>query len=412
MVVGGEIERFEVNGIRVVYLRKASFLTSIQLLTNVGSSVEEPDSFGMAHILEHMFFKGSVGRPGGTAITRAANDIGGKMNAYTSHDHTAYFMTVLNEKFSYGLDILADMYQHPLFPPDEFAKELNPILSEYRERDDDPENFLMERTLQRYLGKSYHPVIGTEETIRGATVERMHEFKKRYYGGGNLMIAIVGGVGRAEVVEALKNCFAVVGDVELPQAHAAGYAPDQITLTKPGIQEAYYFLFYPALPSRHPDRFRQDMMCYILGGNESSLLFERIREELGMSCYGIYSWLMRYDAFSLLGVNCGIAEDEVEALHLEVGECIKRICDSPLPEDMLERARASLRTSIAATSETSAGMASLISVPILKGEVGNPVERALEMIASITPNQVMDIAQRTFSVEPMKAVLRPALSGT
>ena len=412
MVLSGEIERFEVNGVRVIYLRKDSFLTNIQVLTDVGSAVEQADSFGMAHILEHMFFKGSAKRPGGTAITRAANDIGGKMNAYTSYDHTAYFMTVLNEKFARGLDILADMYQNPLFPPEEFSKELNPILSEYREREDDPEGFLMERTLEKYLGGSYHPIIGTEETIRGATVERMHEFKRRYYGGGNLMIAVVGGVEREAVTRALEECFFAGSAVEPARPSPARYTPGEVVLSKPGIQEAYYFLFYPALPPRDPDRYRQDMMCYLLGGNDSSLLFERVREELGMSCYGIFSWLMRHDAFSLLGVNCGIAEGELESMHREVQGCIKRICDSPLPEEMLERARASLRTSIAATSETSAGMASLISVPILKGEEDHPVERALEMIASISADDVMDIAQKTFGRDPMKAVLLPAASGT
>ncbi len=407
MVVGGNIERFEVNGVRAVYLQKDSFLTSIQILTDVGSAAEEPEAFGMAHILEHMFFKGSRRRPGGTAITRAANDIGGKMNAYTSYDHTAYFMTVLNDKFAQGLDILADMYQYPLFPPDEFTKELNPILSEYREREDDPESFLLERTLEKYLGTAYHPIIGTEQTIRGATVERMHAFKGAFYGGRNTMVVVVGGVEAEQVRRALETNLAPGIPVEVPACPTPSYQPHEVSLTKPGIQEAYYFLFYPGLPPRHPDRFKQDMMCYLLGGNDSSLLFERVREELGMSCYGIYSWLMRYDPFSLLGVNCGIAPNELDQLHGEVRGCIDRICQERLPTEMLERARASLRTSIAGKSETSSGMASLISVPILKGETEHPVEQALEAIESITADDILDMAQKTFAQKPMKAVLLP-----
>lgn len=407
MVSSAAIEKFEVAGLRVVYVPKDSFLTSIQILTNVGSCAEEASQHGLAHILEHMFFKGSAKRPGGTSITRAANDIGGKLNAYTSYDHTSYYMNVLNENFEQGLDILADMYQRPLFPEEEFVKELNPILSEFREREDDPENFLMERILETHLGADYHPIIGTEDSIRAATVEAMHSFRQRYYGGKNTMIVIVGGVDQARVAKAIADSFGQTTASHSPQARTVIGKPGEVSLTKAGIQEAYYFLFYPALPREHPDRFKQDIMCFLLGGNDSSLLFERIREERGMSCYGIYSWTMRYDPFSLLGVNCGIAVDELDDLHGEVQEQIKRICDQPLSDEMLARAKASLRSSIAAQSETSAGMAGLISVPLLKGEKGHPVERALETIAGISAADVLDVAQLTFSQPPMRGVLLP-----
>ena len=140
MKLTGNFEVFQVNGLKVLYHRNESFLTNIQILTRVGSTAEEPSIQGMAHILEHMFFKGSQKRRGGSTISRAANDIGGKLNAYTTYDHTVYYITVLNDNFREGLDILGDMYQHPLFPEEEFKKELNPILSEYREREDDPDD--------------------------------------------------------------------------------------------------------------------------------------------------------------------------------------------------------------------------------------------------------------------------------
>jgi zinc protease len=116
-----------------------SYITNIQILTDVGSMAEDQDIQGMAHILEHMFFKGSQKFRGGTAISRAANDIGGKLNAYTTYDHTVFYISVLNDSFEAGFDLLSDMYRNPLFPEDEFKKELNPILSEMREREDDPE---------------------------------------------------------------------------------------------------------------------------------------------------------------------------------------------------------------------------------------------------------------------------------
>lgn len=397
----------QINGLRLLHIENTSFLTNIQILTRVGSCAEPPAEWGLAHILEHMFFKGSSKRPGGTSISRAANDIGGKMNAYTTYDHTAYYITVLNDRFEEGFDILADMYSNPLFPAEEFKKELNPILSEYREREDDPDSFLVERALQMYLGEAYHPIIGTEETIRGATVDGMHDFKNRYYGGNNTLISVAGGVSRDRIETMVKELFPASHDTEQPGIKQASYTEGELTLTKPGISEAYYTLFFPALPPDHPDRFKQDFMNYVLGGNDSGLLFERIREDLGMSCYGIYSFAMRNEPHSVAGISCGIAEDELPKLEQEVNTIIDRICSELVEEDRVNRARASIRTSIAARSETSTGLNTMMSVPILRGETEDPVQKALSEMEQVTLEDIRDMAARTFSGPRFKAILLP-----
>ena len=156
----------DVNGTKVVHHYLPSKLTNIQILTNVGSANEDENHEGYAHILEHNFFKGSVKRPGPMDIQTAANDIGGKINAFTSIDVTNYYISTLNEFFREGFDILADMYQNPLFPEDEFVKELNPILSEMRRYEDDPDSYLSNRMMPVMLGRSAgHPIIGTEESV-------------------------------------------------------------------------------------------------------------------------------------------------------------------------------------------------------------------------------------------------------
>lgn len=398
---------FDIQGVRVLFVQNQSFLTNIQILTKVGSAAESAEQKGMAHILEHMFFKGSTRYPGGTAISRAANDIGGKMNAYTTYDHTAYYITVLNDTFTSGLDILSDMYLNPLFQPEEFAKELNPILSEYREREDDPENYLVERSLEKFYGTGYHPVIGTEETIRGATVEAMHAFKKRYYGGNNIMLSIVGGIDEDTVRQEVGRLFSENQPTEPAPVQRIKTNPGELSLHRPGIQESYYNLLFPALAPDHPDRYKQDMMNYMLGGNDSALLFERIREELGMSCYGIYSWIMRSHPFSMLGISCGIAPGEIDQLHSEVQNQINRITDAKLDQQQLDRARASLRTSIAARSETSRGLNGMLAVPVLRGETEHPVAKALDAIEKITLDDILDQAQKTLSGPAFHSIMLP-----
>ncbi len=391
-----------------IYYPNNSYLTNIQILTKIGSAAEQKDNQGMAHILEHMFFKGSAKRHGGMAISRAANDIGAKMNAYTSYDHTVYYISVLNDVFEQGFDILADMYLNPLFPAEEFAKELNPILSELREREDDPDSFLMERSFAKYFGDSYHPIIGTEESIRAATVEMMHDFKSKFYGGKNCLVSIVGGISQEKAFSCAEKLFqARPNNCIEPPKKKISVQKGEMILKKAGISEAYCSLLFPAIEDSHPDRFKQDMMSYLLGGNDSALLFERIREELGMSCYGIYSWVMRNEPFHVLGISCGIVPDELDDLIQEVMKQIERICASPLGEKRLKRGKASLRTSIAARAETSAGMNSMIALPILRGQTQHPLQKMLLELEAITLDDVLDLAQRTFSGPMFKAVLLP-----
>ena len=396
----------KIGNVRFLHYPNQSYLTNIKIMTGVGSSAEDSNK-GMAHILEHMFFKGSSKRPGATGISRAANDIGAKMNAYTSYDHTAYYISVLNEVFEEGFDILADMYINPLFPEEEFSKELNPILSELREREDDPESFLMERTFEKCFGKEYHPIIGYEETIRSATVEMMHGFKNRFYGGENCLISIVGGISQDTARKYAESFFQNSKKMEESPKKEAHFQEGSLELSKPGIREAYYNLLFPSLPAKHPDRFKQDMMSYLLGGNDSALLFERIREELGMSCYGIYTWTMRNQPFHIMGISCGISVNELEQVHQEVEQQIRRICDSILSQDRLERAKASLRTSIAARAETSSGLNSMIALPVLRGETENPVEKMLIELEKITLEDILESARQTLSGPVFRSVLIP-----
>lgn len=404
---GPAVEVFETAGMRVLYVNHDSFLTNIQILTNAGSAVESESEWGLAHILEHMFFKGSQNRPSGTAISRAANDLGARMNAYTSYDHTAYYISALNEDFEQAFDILADMYLNPLFPEEEFRKELNPILSEFREREDDPDNFIGERALEACYKGNYHPIIGTEQSIRSANVSGMHRFKDRYYGGQNTLISVVGGVEKEQVVKLVERYFQNSFSKEKPAMPAVEFEPGEIVLRKPGIQEAYYLLLYPALGPFNEDRFKQDVMNHLFGGNDSALLFERVREELGMSCYGIYSYMMRTEPYSLLHISCGIAQSELDQLDEEISRMIQRISAASLEEHRLQRTKASIRTALAARSETSSGLSAMLSLPVLKGRSDNPIEEALDKMNEVTLEDVRSMAERTFSQKPFKAILLP-----
>ena len=403
-----DIELKSVGASSCFYHPNTSYLSTIQILTKAGSMGETLENLGMAHILEHMFFKGSSKYPQAHAISRSANQIGAKMNAYTSYDHTAYYISVLNDAFSEAFDILADMYLHPLFPPHEFQKELKPILSELREQEDDPESLLMEKAFSYYFGDSYHPVIGTEAAIQNASTTAMHQFHEDYYGAQNSLISVVGGVRESVAIQSIERYFSSSAKhVKTMQAPLVSLQGGELRLQKPGIREAYYLRLYPALNYNDPKRSAENMMCYLLGGDDSGLLFERIREDLGLSCYGIYSFLMRSRPFATLGISCGIAPVELSQLEKEIDMQIEKISSELLSLDRFERAKASMLSSIAARAETSAGLTSILSLPILYGMDTNPLQWILEQLEAVTRKDVLEAAQRAFCGPCLRAFLVP-----
>ncbi len=407
--IGEMMKILNVNGTKVVYHYLQSKLTNVQILTNVGSAHETEDEEGYAHILEHNFFKGSKKYPNQMDIQTAANDIGGKLNAYTSLDVTNYYITTLNEFFRKGFDILADMYQNPLFPEDEFIKEINPILSEMRRGEDNPDGYLSNRMMPVIIGRAAgHPVIGTENSVKNSSVEKIKVFRDRYYGGNNTMISVVGGVKEDEVVSVISEIFSTdTRYIEKPTSPEVKYKSGEMKLKKAGITEAVYSLVYPALDRNDPNRYKQSLMTYILGGNDSGMLHETIREQLGLSCYGIYSSQAHFDSHSTLEISTGIAPEQLEQCHDEVNGQIKKIMNERVDGTRLARAKASLRTGIAAASENSGGYNSSISIAVLKGMTENPLEKLLTEIEATTISDIMEMAQRTFDTEPFKGILLP-----
>ena len=409
MIWGEGLEVFKIGKgqTRVAYLYHPGELVNLQILNNVGSAHEASEEWGIAHILEHMFFKGSKKRPRPLDISRAANDIGAKLNAYTSYDHTCYHITSLREHFQQAADILIDMFLHPLFPPEEYKKELAPILSELREQEDNPDSYLHERAMRHFFGENYHPIIGTEKTIRDSSSDKMFRFRKKTYGSNHSLISVVGDIQKDELLSALE-AFQDYGPTqeEFPPI-SVEQRSDILTLEKSGISEAYYLYLLPALSADDPKRFQEDLVSYVLGGNDTSLLFERIREELGMSCYGIYAWTMRSKPFHLQGISCGIAPNELNQLHGEVLQQIETLQKKAINGSQLNRAKASIRTSLAARSQTCMGLNGMIAPAILRGETRNPIRVALEELGKINIEDIQQGAQRFFAKPGMQAVLLP-----
>src|SRR5712692_3584833 len=163
------------NGLRVVFQEHhAAKVVAFQAWVNAGSADERSDQAGLAHLHEHMLFKGTT-RRGPGEIARDIEAHGGEINAWTSFDQTVYHLVLASQFAIEGIDILADAIRHPAFDSDELSREIEVVCEEIKRSDDLPAR----RASRDLFATAYRvhpygrPVIGSEQTVRGFTREKV-----------------------------------------------------------------------------------------------------------------------------------------------------------------------------------------------------------------------------------------------
>ncbi|HZH02794.1 MAG TPA: pitrilysin family protein, partial [Myxococcaceae bacterium] len=189
------------NGLTVVFEEQhAAKVAAFQVWVNVGSADERPDQAGLAHLHEHMLFKGTD-RRGPGEIAHAIEADGGEINAWTSFDQTVYHTVIASPFARTGLDVLADAVRHSTFDAGELAREIEVVCEEIKRGQDMPSR----RASQDLFATAYtahpyrHPVIGTETSVRSFTREKVREFYERYYTPANMVVAVAGDITEAQL---------------------------------------------------------------------------------------------------------------------------------------------------------------------------------------------------------------------
>ncbi len=189
------------NGLTVVFEEQhAAKVAAFQVWVKAGSADERPDQAGLAHLHEHMLFKGTERREPGE-IARDVEAHGGEINAWTSFDQTVYHIVIASQFARMGLDILGDAVRHSAFDKEELAREIEVVCEEIKRSQDTPTR----RASRDLFSTAYQvhpyrrPVIGTEESVRSFTREKVLEFYHRYYSPKNLVLSVVGDLREAEV---------------------------------------------------------------------------------------------------------------------------------------------------------------------------------------------------------------------
>jgi len=348
-----EIHRLK-NGVRIIVDPMPSLETvAIGVWANAGSVDERNTEHGIAHLLEHMAFKGTTRRTA-RDIVEEIESVGGYLNAATSHQRTGYFARVLKGDVPLALDILGDILRDPLFGDDELSKEKEVVVQEIGEAADTPDDVVFEMLQAVSWGDHTlaRPILGTKESVRAQTPVSLRGFMDRLYRPDALVVAIAGNVDADKTIRLIEEQFGGLASLGPASARTTPSFIGGKRHDARDIEQTHFALAFPGVASGHEEFFATRVFADALGGGMSSRLFQTIREERGLA-YSVYAFSDGYEDCGLVGTYVGAEEDQiVEAASLIKMEMESMARDTSQTE--IDRARALLRSSLMMSLESPA----------------------------------------------------------
>ena len=196
------------NDLETLFIHSpGSTAATVQIWFRAGSALEDKQDEGIAHFLEHMFFKGTKKRPG-AMIAHEVESFGGEINAFTSFDYTCYYINTPNNNLKQTIEILMDMVSNPQFKEEELIPERGVVFEEYRRALDNPNQYNFAQIQKTAFQNKYqHQIIGNEKTIKNFSRDQLIKFRNAHYNLKNAMLVVAGDLQNREQLEKEINKF-------------------------------------------------------------------------------------------------------------------------------------------------------------------------------------------------------------
>jgi predicted Zn-dependent peptidase len=396
------------NGLRVaVDAMPEVESASLGIWVACGTRHESAELNGMAHMLEHMAFKGTRTRSA-RAIAEEIENVGGSLNAYTGREITAYHASVLKEDVALGVEMVADILRNSVFDPDELQRERGVILQEIGQALDTPDDLIFDQFQETALpGQPLgRPVLGTADSVEAIGRDHLFAFLARHYTASSMVLSAAGRVEHDQIVELAEKHFGSVprtpanAGPPVPLSYVGGDGRETRTL-----EQAHLVLGCQGIGYRDPDYYATAIYSTLFGGGMSSRLFQRIREERGL-VYGIHCFNAAYADGGLFGIYAGTGQDDL-------GELVPAICQEftgvaeTLTEAELVRARNQIKAGTLMALESSGSRCEQAARHLLIHGRPIPYAEIVARIEAVDQTAVRRVARRLLQGKLTLAALGP-----
>ena len=388
------------NGATLLNAPSASRNIGVFLIVRAGSRDETAETAGLAHYLEHMFYKGTERRPTTQQITREIDRLGASTNAYTDTEEVGYYAEGPATAMRQLADIVTDMLSRPLFAVEEVERERNVVLQELSARLADPDGWIWDRLGTVTFGAD-QPVswsaAGFPWVVEKATRDQLLEYHRSFYAPASMCLVIAGGAQlEPERAEAL--LVDVPTAQPRPRAQARWglgerYAANVRPFTPAEEPQIKMALAVPGISALDEDRTALSVMTYILGGGMSSRLFHTVRERNGLA-YSIFALHEALEDTGVFAIATGTRpKDAAKAVRLSFRE-LRRIAARPVPATELAAAKSAMIGRMLRSTETAMASARFYgSRWRARLPLETPDDRAAA-VSRVTVSDVQRVAER------------------
>ncbi len=377
-----------------------------------GARHERREQHGVAHLLEHMAFKGTTKRSA-ALIAEEVENVGGEVNAATSVETTAYYARVLKEDVPLAVDVLHDILANSTFDAEELKREQHVILQEIGAANDTPDDLVFDIFQNTaFAGQPIgRPILGTPETVSGFTSDDLRDYLATHYRGPNMVLSAAGAVDHDALVRQADELFGAFPK-DMPAAPQPAYYGGGEAMLDRSFQEAQIVLGFEGRAYHVRDFYASQLLATVLGGGMSSRLFQEVREKRGL-CYSIYAFHWGFADTGMFGIHAATGEEDLGRLMPVIIDELKRASET-IGDDEVNRARAQIRSNLMMSMESPAARAGQIARQILLYGRPIPNEELTERLEAISTERLRDLAGRIFhqsnptlaAVGPLSGVMR------
>ena len=397
------------NGLTVIVQEDHSApVASVQAWCATGSIHEDRHlGAGLSHILEHMLFKGTKTRST-SEIAQKIQDVGGYINAYTSFDHTVFWIDLPKDGVGSALDILADAMMNSTLPTEEYGKEQEVIRREFAMGLDDPDRTITQLLFATAFQQHPYrfPVIGLIDIYNQLGQEQVMQYYKRRYVPNNLTFVIVGHVDAAKIRQDLERLFK---DYRAQSLQPIYIPPEPKQLGRRELHNEFatelthLAMAWHVPEIAHPDVPALDVLAVILGEGRSSRLYRQVREEAGLA-FGIEAFSYTPGEPGLLGVDAISAPQNREATQQLILQIIEQVRESGIAPEELAKAKKILLAQELGSLATMRGQASDLGTNWFLTRNLNFSRQYLNKIQQVRLDDVMRVAQEYLTDENLTVV--------
>lgn len=388
------------NGIPVL-IENIENLNSVTLgvFIKTGAKNELAGEEGISHLLEHMMFKGTKTRSS-KEISETIDNEGGIVNAYTSKEMTVYHIQMLSNKIGIGTDILTDMFLNSTFTEENLEKEKNVVIEEIKMYDDIPEEKIHDENMSFAVkGKQSNIVLGSIDSVKGITREKLVSYFKERYIPSNMIISVAGRVDKVELIKLLNQGIGSMEEKSFEREYDGSMSlnPGENIINR-DTNQVHLCFNTKGISLTDEIRYSVSIISNILGGNMSSRLFQKIREERGLA-YSVYSYNSSFKEGGLFTVYAGTTREN----YRDVIEIIKKefeiIKSEGIREDELRKAKNQFLSMLTFGLETSKSRMNRMASSYLVYDRVRDLDEIIEEIEAITLEDIKKAALEIFNEE-------------